>query len=733
VNTFGLTIATHIGFSAALTSITTAALGCFVLAKNRRSSLYRVFSLYSLSITAWSAFLALHVFTDNRSFAIFTGKYLHVGAALIPVLFVHFVSEFFGDRRHIINRALLVALYLISLVLIVLCINGTLVSDVAPKYGIKYLMVANSGYIYLVIFFVLCAIWGLSRLLRGYIAAEGLRKNQLKYLLFGSLLGYLGGVDNFLYLYDITLFPLFPYGSYAIPIYVSSTAYAIAQYRLLDINVVIKKSLIYASLLLVLLAPCYLLVIWGERLAFGNINYTFSMSTLLLFIIVAFLFPKLRFRTEEALERVLFQRRTDYRETLLRSSKEMVSIVDLQRLSDSLVKTVARALGIEKASLYLSDDGKGSYSLRAKIGLDADHYLETTLLRDDPLIRNLQHRQEGVVKEELEMARDDAAGRLIAERMEQLDAEISVPIVSKEKLIGVLNLGHKEGKEIYSNEDLELLSTLANQAAIAIENASLYENLKQSQDTLRRADRLSSLGLLTAGLAHEIRNPLVAIRTFTQLLPERYDDAEFREGFQGLALKEVDRICGLITDLLSFARPSRPNVAEENINDVVEGIARILETEAKEKSVEITRDFSENLPKVWIDREQMKQVFMNLILNAIQAMRKGGSIYISTRPYRKNDVGGAVQYVQVEIRDTGVGIPEDNLDHIFDPFFTSKDEGSGLGLSISHQIVQEHGGYVTVESKIGVGTSFFINLPISKPIRQANNGRAHTDEANLSH
>jgi len=257
--------------------------------------------------------------------------------------------------------------------------------------------------------------------------------------------------------------------------------------------------------------------------------------------------------------------------------------------------------------------------------------------------------------------------------------------------------------------------------------------LKESQNILRRADRLSSLGLLTAGLAHEIRNPLVAIRTFTQLLPERYEDAEFREGFQGLALKEVDRICGLINDLLSFARPSRPNVAEENMNDVVDGIARILETEAKEKGVEITRDFGLNLPRVWIDREQMKQVFMNLILNAIQAMREGGSIFISTRPISRDEAGHSGQFVQVEVRDTGIGIPAENLDHIFDPFFTSKDEGSGLGLSISHQIVQEHGGYVTVESKAGVGTTFCINLPTGKPIRQISNGRAHASEANLSH
>jgi signal transduction histidine kinase len=216
-------------------------------------------------------------------------------------------------------------------------------------------------------------------------------------------------------------------------------------------------------------------------------------------------------------------------------------------------------------------------------------------------------------------------------------------------------------------------------------------------------------------------------------LPERYDDAEFREGFQGLALKEVDRICGLINDLLSFARPSKPNVAPEDISVVLDNITRILETQAKEKNVEVIRQFDPNLPKVWIDREQMKQVFMNLILNAIQAIKASGSISISTRLAAKNNVELIREYVQVEIRDTGIGIPEENLQHIFDPFFTSKDEGSGLGLAVSHQIVQEHGGFVTVESQVGKGTAFFVHVPVGKPLRPVANGRAHANEANFNH
>ena len=249
--------------------------------------------------------------------------------------------------------------------------------------------------------------------------------------------------------------------------------------------------------------------------------------------------------------------------------------------------------------------------------------------------------------------------------------------------------------------------------------------LKQSQSIIRRADRLSSLGMLTAGLAHEIRNPLVAIRTFTQLLPERYQDEEFREEFKNIALREVDRICGLVNNLLSFARPSTPNVAAEDVNEIVESIARILESEAKEKDVRIDLHLASGLPKIFVDKEQIKQVCMNIILNAIQAIEGSGVVEISTRRFAKD---GAGQFVQMGVRDSGVGIPEKDLENIFNPFFTTKKEGSGLGLSISHQIVQEHGGYILVESKAGEGTTFFINLPIRpKPervdTRHQNSGR----------
>ncbi|MBI2347088.1 MAG: HAMP domain-containing protein [Deltaproteobacteria bacterium] len=249
--------------------------------------------------------------------------------------------------------------------------------------------------------------------------------------------------------------------------------------------------------------------------------------------------------------------------------------------------------------------------------------------------------------------------------------------------------------------------------------------LKQSQNIIRRADRLSSLGMLTAGLAHEIRNPLVAIRTFTQLLPERYQEAEFRNSFQALALKEVDRICGLINDLLSFARPSTPNVSAEDANEIVESIVRILETEAKEKEIQMYPRLAADLPKIFIDKEQIKQVSMNVILNALQSIEGRGVVEVSTRLFSKN---GTEQYVQIEVHDSGAGIPEKDIEDIFNPFFTTKKDGSGLGLSISNQIVQEHGGYIVVESQVGKGTTFLINLPVRQPGQRAAKGRPQVDE-----
>jgi signal transduction histidine kinase len=178
-----------------------------------------------------------------------------------------------------------------------------------------------------------------------------------------------------------------------------------------------------------------------------------------------------------------------------------------------------------------------------------------------------------------------------------------------------------------------------------------------------------------------------------------------------MTVNEVKRISDLITELLSFARSSIPSLAAVNVNEVVERVATLLEPEARKHNLTLTRALSANVPLVNADGDQIKQVLINLVLNAIQATEPGGVVSISSRTVQD----GSAHVVQLEVRDSGAGIPPEQLDEIFNPFFTTKAKGTGLGLAIAHQIVTEHGGVLAVESKVGKGTSFFIDLPASVP------------------
>jgi signal transduction histidine kinase len=488
------------------------------------------------------------------------------------------------------------------------------------------------------------------------------------------------------------------------------TAYSIVRHRLMDINIVFMKGTTYIFLLLLLFIPLLLISILSQKIYFGKISYLHSFIVFSLLFLAAILFGRIKPRTEKAVEQMFFKDRYDYRETLGKFSKAMVSILDLQSLSKRIMETITQTMGVEKASLFLVNEEKGGYNLceskNVRITTSTQH-----LSQDDPLPLYLQDIGEIIIREELAKKVDIPEINNVINIMFLLEAEVSIPLIWKEQLIGMINLGYKFNKDIYSHEDIELLSTLANQAAIAIENARLYEDLKRSKTYIRRADRLASLGTLTAGLAHEIRNPLVAIKTFTHLLPERLDDEEFRNQFLKIASSEVDRISLLVTELLDFARPSDPKLELENINIILDGMILLVSTETKKKKINIIKNYASDLPHIQMDREQIKQVFLNILINGIQATSENGKITVKTRSFMKP---GGEPYVQVEFADTGCGIPEEHLEDIFNPFFTTKSTGSGLGLSISHQIIQDHRGYIDVESQLDKGSSFFINLPVNQ-------------------
>lgn len=692
-----------------LSLLTNIALAVLILAKSspfyRR--LNRIFALLCFVSSLWILGALMTSLTTEPQWKLFWVRFIFGISSFIPSLFLHF-SLLFPNYHDDIRPPRLWLLYFPSFLFLIFSQTRLVVESLIQVNPALYDYGSLHGFFSLFLAVYIGA--GLWVLVRTHRNAVGTFRLQIIYVFLGMLLTSMAGLFTNLLLPALGTSKYSSLGPSSTMIMVGFAAYAIVKHRLMDIHVVLKKGTTYVLLLLLLFLPSFLLVLVSQKVAFGKIDTFFSVFLFLTLFVVTILFARIRPRTEKAVEQLLFRDRYDYRETLSSFSRALVTILDFNALSREIIETVTRTMGIEQASLFSLHEERDGFSLIAS--KDPKRSSPSSLLpMGEPLPQYLQAIKEVVVKDELIKGARLPELRRVADQMTVLGAEVSIPLVLKRRLVGIINLGYKPHQGAFSNEDIELLGTLANQAAIALENARLYEDLKKSKSYIRRADRLASLGTLTAGLAHEIRNPLVALKTLTQLLPERLDDEEFRSHFLGIASGEVDRIASLVNELLDFARPSDPKFETEDINAILEGMILLVSTETKKKQIQLSKAFSQDLPPIEIDREQIKQVFLNVLLNAIEATSENGSITASTRIYLRPS---GETYVQVEIADSGCGIPREHLEDIFNPFFTTKPTGSGLGLSISNQIVQDHRGFIHVESEMSKRTSFFINLPVDQ-------------------
>ncbi len=264
---------------------------------------------------------------------------------------------------------------------------------------------------------------------------------------------------------------------------------------------------------------------------------------------------------------------------------------------------------------------------------------------------------------------------------------------------------------------------------LAREFNMMIAELKESQDHLIASEKLAALGTMAAGMAHEIKNPLVALRTFTQLLPLKWEDKEFRDKFASVIPPEIDKINKIAENLLKFGRPSKPEFKPINIETVLDEVLELVDNQIKKNNIRVSTKFVKT-PQINADPSQLSQAFLNIIMNAIQAMKEGGELIIKT------DVGHVIQLgkitkggllgsaqreaetagqktpmVFVEVTDSGPGISEENMKNMFDPFFTTKESGTGMGLPITLRIIEDHRGSIKLRSQIGKGTTFIIMLP----------------------
>jgi len=404
------------------------------------------------------------------------------------------------------------------------------------------------------------------------------------------------------------------------------------------------------------------------------------------------------------------------------TGKAILSVLDIEDLLGVIMNLLSSVCQINRGIIMLVNEEKACLEFIHGIGFDHQTFdaikdYEIPLHRvSNMLVRVASTGCSEYIPEvkESSLRRDN-----ILLRQGRPVSAFVVPLITRSKVIGVMATDGVDGKGV-PQETREILEVFAPQIAIAIENAKLYkslqdkmEELRHSQALLSRAEKFSFLGNLAARLAHEIKNPMTAIGTFIQLLPHKYDDVEFRQDFYKVAMEETMRVNNLITELLDLVRPKESNFAYGDLHDLIEKMVLLVSPQSRGKRIEISRHFDKVIGQVWMDSEKIKQVILNLLANALDFTPQGGHIEIATKHHPEK---GAQGTISIEVKDSGVGIPPSDMNRIFDPYFTTKHKssmhkGTGLGLFIAYQHVQDHKGTIEVRSKVNEGTTFFIVLP----------------------
>jgi PAS domain S-box-containing protein len=689
------------------------------------------------------------------------------------------------------------------------------------------------------VYLAACLLGGLGVMLRALRRLRSVTsRRQLRWIVWGSALGALPFVS--LYLLPLLIGRTIAGGEFTavllgcIPLAFAS---AIVRYRLMDVEVIIKRVLVVAAVGLVL-AMIYAgtLALVGVLVPGADENKS-SFWALFATLIVALAAPGLWKSIQSGLDRLYYRDRYDYRRALLSFTRDLNSDLDVNRLSQRLVDRIAETLGIDRIALLLPDsrDEAGRFVVRAASGKQDGAGI--TISPGTALAARLMDGQTVVVDDPLSSHRltgDEAA------RWRDAGFGSFVPCVSNDLTIGLLAVGRRAHGEPLSSEDMSLLAAVAGQAATAIENARLYSQLQDKaneieavrqfnanvvrsltdalvvvdpedrvllwnqraetllgftrdqaegksivslfprtffdtvvaarrdepagttlfrvqftpasadyrellvnlaiapfqradggqagwilvmaditdraglEEQLRLSEKMAAIGLLAAGVAHEVNTPLTGISSFTQMLLEKAGPDDSRRELLEKIERQTFRAAKIVNNLLNLARPSGGETGPVDLNVIIGDVLSLLEHQFKTGRIQVRRDLQDGHLVVRGMEYKLQQVFLNLFLNARDAMPKGGWLSVSARMKGDEAV--------VEVGDTGIGIPPEHLARIYDPFFTTKGEGrgTGLGLSVTFGIVNEHGGTLSCESEPGHGTRFRLALPLAhEPVATA--------------
>lgn len=522
--------------------------------------------------------------------------------------------------------------------------------------------------------------------------------------------------------------------------------YAAIRHELFDIDRLVRYAAEYAVMTLLITLAYAGALVGAERVA-GTALRASSLFTVVFIVAVAFAFDPLRRRVQVLIDRTFFRNRPDHRRTLRDVSEALVTIVDLPGVLARVGGSLATAAVAERVAIgFWPDDGTPiAWSAPPTTDTDADAAPSLALrarVTADPRPLDRELLAAGTRAEDL----------AVGAEMDRLGAALVLPLMLSGRALGYVALGPKRSGRRYGRDDLELLGTMTNQAAVAMQNASSYQllqsvnrrleakvrarteelqashdelegayvRLQEAQGQLIQSEKMASLGQLVAGVAHELNNPLTfivgniapirdqlaAIREIATRADDRPTLAICDDMAQILAViaSGAERTGTIVKDLRTFSRVEEGTTAVVDLREGLRVTLNLLRPRWKDRiAIHLALD---DMPRVECDAGQVNQVFMNVLSNACDAITGTGNVWISATSDGET--------VAVAIRDDGAGIPPTVLSRIFDPFFTTKQigQGTGLGLAIAHGIVQRHGGRIDVRSTVGAGTTVVVHLPI---------------------
>ena len=696
--------------SALLASIIGLALGLSMLLRAGRPRVLTLYSVFALTVGGYYLSSFFHSLFERAGYPWVTR--VAVGAtillaSLVPGAAVAFFLEFLGVSKgtHVLGRRLAVLTAVLGLTVAV--------SPLAQK---GWARVAVGAWV------LGSLLASVSLLLRRVRTTESrIERLRLTYLAIGAAAAILFSALDWLERLGLpvpTLGPVFT------TLYLFFLAQTLLRLRLMDLHELLGKIASQTVLATILAAVFTVLTVWVDK----NNTSLFLFNTVVAAFVVLILLEPLRVKVEEQVVAIFFRERFELLRVLGGARAKMAGVIEISELARMVLDALHESGRVTHASLYLLAEDRPGYRLLDARGPAPVTFLNTGAARGvlyavasgqkAVLLENLERRiavlrQQAVVdgkriRDELKRHNDTRAALL------QMKAGITVPLlVGNDRVIGFLNLWDERVPEAYASDEIALILEVAERLATALENSKLYEKI-------RERDRLAALGEMAAGLAHEIRNPLGAIKGAAQCLdPKRLpgEEGEFLE----VIVEEVNRLNGVVSAFLDYARPLKQTFGPTDLNEVVTRTVRLIQNDIPQR-IELKVELEEALPRVEADAEQLKQVLINLVQNAMQAMSDtGGTISLKTvRPDRFTDFRSAGDsFVEVHVTDTGPGIPQEQQQHVFVPFYTTKQKGTGLGLAISQRIVKNHGGTLSVQSKPGEGAAFIIRLPAppSEPVQ----------------